>query len=205
MKFLPTFAVLMLAMGASKVGAQVIYNTSSTAGEGYQRGAAAVISAQGERNLNNSQARINNQDAYSMAIDNSIKSVNAYWEKKDIYAQRQAQKDYETGQKRDAWLARHRLEPLNASEFDRTTGYITWPKVLQQPQYDQYRKTLDELFKKRATVGALTSDDYMAATAASQDWRALLTSQQKEYPRAIVKQMLQFVLKVTNDLDENLS
>lgn len=205
MKYLPGFAILLVAMGASDVEAQFNYYSSSTAGEGYQRGAAAVISAQGERNLNNSQARINNQDAYSMAIDNSIKSVNAYWEKKDIYAQRQAEKDYETSQKRDAWLARHRLEPLNANQFDRTTGYITWPKVLEQSQYDQYRKLLDDLLKKRATTGALTSDDYMAATTASRQWRAMLNGQQQEYPPAILKQMIQFVLKVSNDLDENLS
>jgi hypothetical protein len=131
--------------------------------------------------------------------------VNAYWEKRDIYAQRQAQKDYETGQKRDAWLARHRLEPLGPNEFDRTTGYITWPKILEQPQYDQYRKTLDELFRKRATTGALTSDDYMLATATSKEFRTALTAQQSEYPRAILSQMLRFVLKLTNDLDENLS
>jgi hypothetical protein len=204
MKYLPLGLALILGI-SSHSAAQVIYNTSSTAGEGYQRGAAAIISAQGERNLNNSQARINNQDAYSMAIDNSIKSVNAYWEKRDIYAQRQAQKDYETGQKRDAWLARHRLEPLGPNEFDRTTGYITWPKILEQPEYDQYRKTLDELFRKRATTGALTSDDYMLATATSKEFRTALTAQQSKYPRAVLSQMLRFVLKLTNDLDENLS
>ncbi|MEX2169345.1 MAG: hypothetical protein WD851_08540 [Pirellulales bacterium] len=205
MRYLPCCATLVVAIGAANASAQFNYYHSSTAGEGYQRGAAAVISAQGQRNVDNSQARINNQDAYSAAIDNSVKSVNAYWEKKDIYEQRQAQKDYETGEKRDRWMARHRLEPLSANEFDRTTGYITWPKVLEQPQYDQYRKTLDDLFKKRATAGALTSDDYMAATAASKEWRTMLTGQQSEYPQAILKQMVRFVLKVSNELDDNLS
>lgn len=205
MKYLPSCAILIVALGSSDAGAQFNYYQSSTAGEGYQRGAASVISAQGQKNLNDSQARINNQDAYSMAIDNSVKSVNAYWEKKDIYNQHQAQKDYATSQKRDAWLARHRLEPLSASEFDRTTGYVAWPKVLEQPQYDQFRKELDELFKKRATAGALTSDDYLAATTASKNWRTMLSGQQKDYPQAILKQMIRFVLKVTNELDENLS
>jgi hypothetical protein len=195
---------MLLASIANQAVAQFNYYSSSTAGEGYQRGAAAVISAQGQRNLDNSQARINNQDAYSMALDNSVKSVNTYWEKKDIYAQRQAQKDYETAQRRDSFLARQRLEPLSTTQFDRTTGAINWPKVLLQPEYDQYRNVLDEMFKKRAVDGALTGDDYMAATAASKDWRALLNSQQKVYPHAILAQMMRFVLQVTNDLNDNL-
>lgn len=204
MKYLPLGAALLVCMLVSEASAQFNYYSSSTAGEGYQRGAAAVISAQGQKNVDDSQARINNQDAYSMALDNSVKSVNTYWEKKDIYKQRQAQKDYETAQRRDAFLARNRLEPLSTNQFDRTTGAINWPKVLEQPQYDQYRKVFDEMFKKRAVEGALTGEDYMAATTASKEWRTMLNGQQDVYPHAILSQMMRFVLQVTNDLNDNL-
>ena len=47
-------------------------------------------------------------------------------------------------------MARHGLATFTPEEFDRTTGQLTWPKVLEQTQYDQYRNTLDELMKKRA-------------------------------------------------------
>lgn len=205
MRYLSLCATVAVGILATDASSQVMYYSSSTAGEGYQRGAASMINAQGEKNLNDSQARINNQDAYSAALDNSVKSVNTYWEKRDIYNQRLAEKHYEIGQERDAYLARHRLEPLASSEFDRTTGAIAWPKILQQPQFDQYRNTLDEMFKKRATEGALTGDDYMAATAAAKAWRTELNGLQNQYPRPILQQMVRFILKVSNDLDDNLT
>jgi hypothetical protein len=183
---------------------QVIYNNASTAGEGYARGVSGIIQAQGERNLNNSQAAINAQDAYSMAIDNSTKSVNAFWEQKDIYKARQQQEFAEIGRKRSDYLARHGLESLTPQEYDRTTGQITWPKVLEQKEFDVYRNTLDELMRKRAYQGALTGDEYMQATSASKEWRAMLAKQKNVYPPQILSQMTRFVLKVTREINENL-
>jgi hypothetical protein len=184
--------------------AQVIYNNASTAGEGYQRGMASVISASGEASLNASQARINNQDAYSMAIDNSVKSVNAFWEKKDTYDARQQQEFTKIQSKRSAYMERHGLGYLTPEEFDRTTGVINWPKILTQADYNQYRGTYDELLKARAYNGALTGDQYMQATAASKEWRAMLSKQKDVYPSAILSQMIRFILKVDRELNDNL-
>lgn len=201
----PAFALLATASAAIPAQGQVIYNSASTAAESYADGVSNVIQSRGQANLSNSQAAINLQDAYSMGIDNSIKSVNAFWAKKDIYNQRLAQQNYETAQKRDAYLAKHGLQSLTPAEFDRTTGQIAWPKVLDQAQYDKYRKTLDELLRKRAYQGALTSDDYITATTMSKEWRDLLASQKKDYPAPILSQMIRFVLKVNRELDDNLS
>ncbi len=195
----------MIGLGASAITAQVIYNSASTAGEGYQRGAASVIQAQGEKNVNDSQARINNQDAYSAAIDNSVKSVNAFWEKKGIYSQHQQQQLAAIDQQRAAYMAKHGLQSLTPEEFDRTTGAVNWPKVLDQKQYDQYRLTLDKLFKQRAYAGFLSGEEYMQANAASKDWRALLATQQAMYPAPILSQMIRFILKLDRELDDNLS
>jgi hypothetical protein len=196
--------VICVATGSIAVG-QVIYNNASTAAEGYQRGAASVISAAGEASLNASQARINNQDAYSMAIDNSTKSVNAFWEQKEIYNQHLQQKIDQSDMKRTAYLAKHGLGTLTPEEFDRTTGTVTWPKVLEQKSYDQYRNALDQLFKQRAYAGALTGDQYMEAAAASKDWRAMLSKQQGVYPAPILSQMIRFILKLDRELNDNLS
>lgn len=203
MKTVWCFVVICVATGSIAFG-QVIYNNASTAAEGYQRGAAAVISASGEASVNASQARINNQDAYSAAIDNSIKSVNAFWEKKGIYDQHVQQQLEQQDAKRSAYMAKHGLGYLTPEEFDRTTGTVVWPKILEQKSYDQYRNTLDQLFKKRAYAGALTGDDYMAATAASKDWRALLSSQRGVYPAPILSQMIRFILKLDREMNDNL-
>ncbi|MFO0792214.1 MAG: hypothetical protein U0805_22375 [Pirellulales bacterium] len=204
MKLIPVCVLSLVGLCGSVITAQVIYNNSSTAGEGYQRGAAAVISAAGEASLNASQARINNQDAYSQAIDNSTKSVNAFWEQKDIYNERQQKQLAEIDRQRQAYLDKHGLKSLTPEEFDRTTGTVAWPKVLDQGQYDQYRKTLDKLLKQRAYAGALTGDEYMQATAASKDWRALLAKQRDVYPSPILSQMIRFILKVDREINDNL-
>ena len=195
---------LVCVLASTIAVGQVIYNNASTAGEGYARGVSGIIQSQGQRNLDNSQAAINLTDARSNQIDNQVKSVNAFWEKKDIYAERQQQEFAKIGQQRSDYMARHGLGTLSPEEFDRTTGQLTWPKVLEQKQYDQYRNTLDELMKKRAYQGALTGDEYMQATAASKEWRAMLAKQKGVYPGPILTQMTRFVLKVSREINDNL-
>jgi hypothetical protein len=204
MKTLSASVIVLFILGSTFAVGQVIYHNASTAAEGYANGVSNVIQAAGQRNLSNSQAAINAQDAYSMAIDNSVKSVNAFWEKKDIYEERLQREHAQIEQKRNIYLSKHGLQPLTPEEFDRTTGQVTWPKVLEQKEYDKYRNTLDELFKKRAYQGALTGEEYMQATAASKEWRAMLAKQKNVYPAPILSQMTRFILKLTRELNENL-
>ena len=196
--------VVLLICGASAMKAQVIYNSASTAAEGAANGAANVIQAAGQASVNASQARINNEDAYSKAIDNSVKSVNAFWEKKDIYNERQQKEFAEIQKQREFYLSRHGLTSLTPEEFDRASGTVNWLRVLEQKQYDQYRIVLDKLMKQRAYNGALTSDEYMEATKANKDWRAMLAKQRGVYPENILSQMIRFVLKVNREINDNL-
>lgn len=204
MKRLSASVVLFVSLLTLIAQAQVIYNSASTAGEGYQRGAASVISAQGERNLSNSQAAINLTDARSNQIDNQVKSVNAFWEKNEIYQQHVEEKLADITAKRNFYLSKHGLRSLSPDQFDRTTGQINWPKVFDQSQYDQYRNTLTELFQKRAYNGMLTGDEYMQATAASKDWRALLATQKSVYPAGVLSQMIRFILGLDRELNDSL-
>jgi len=204
MRYVPLGVFGLVVLGASALTGQVIYNSASTAGESYANGASNVIQAQGQRNLSNSQAAINLTDARSNQIDNQVKSVNAFWEKKDIYDARVQQELAAIDKKRDFYLANHGLKTLTPEEFDRTTGTVFWPKVLDQKQYDEYRLTLDKLFKQRAYAGALTGDEYMQATAANKDWRAMLAKQKDVYPAPILSQMIRFILMVNREMDDNL-
>jgi hypothetical protein len=198
------FIITLLVFGASAMKAQVIYNSASTAAEGYMNGASNVIQARGQKNVSDSQARINNEDDYSKAIDNSTKSVNAFWQQKDIYNARQQQEFAEIQRQRQFYLSRHGLTSLTSEEFDRTSGTVTWPRVLEQKQYDEYRVALDKLLKQRAYAGALTGDEYVEATAALKDWRAMLAKQRNVYPEQILSQMIRFVLKVNREINDNL-
>jgi hypothetical protein len=204
MKRVLAYSVLLVVLGSPAIMGQVIYNSASTAAEGYANGMSNVIQARGQKNVNDSQARINNQDAYSKALDNSTKSVNTFWEQKDIYAGRQQQKFAEYQRKRQFYQERHGLKSFTPEEFDRASGMVNWLRVLEQPQYDQYRLVLDKLLKQRAYAGALTSEEYMQATAACKDWRAMLAKQKGTYPEQILDQMIKFVLKVNREINENL-
>lgn len=204
MKYVPLGIALITALGSSAITAQVIYNNASTAAEGYANGLSNVIQAEGQRNLSDSQAAINLTDARNQQIDNQVKSVNAYWEKKGIYSQHQQEQFAQVQRQRAAYMAKYGLKSLTPEEFDRNSGTVNWLKVLEQKQYDPYRLTLDKLFRQRAYAGALTGEEYIQATAACKDWREALAKQKDVYPWPILDQMIRFVLKVNRELNENL-
>src|SRR3954465_15170125 len=204
MKRIPAFVIVLLVFGASAMRAQVIYNSASTAAEGAANGLSNVISAQGQKNVSDSQAAINLTQARSAQIDNQVKSVNAFWERNEIYSQHQQQEFSQIQKQREFYLSRHGLVSLTPEEFDRASGTVNWLRVLEQKQYDQYRIVLDKLMKQRAYAGALTSDEYMEATAANKDWRAMLAKQRGVYPENILSQMIRFILKVNREVNDNL-
>ncbi len=204
MKYLSIALLALVALGSSIAVGQVIYNSASTAAEGFANGMSNVISAQGQRNLSNSQAAINLEQARSADIDNQVKSVNAYWEKRDIYNQRQQENFAEIQRQRQFYLDRHGLQSLTPEEFDRASGTVIWPRVLEQQQYDQYRTTLDKLLKQRSYAGALTSNEYLEATTTNKEWRAAITKQKGVYPDQILSQMLRFLLKINREINDNL-
>jgi hypothetical protein len=45
----------------------------------------------------------------------------------------------------------------------------------------------------------------MQATAASKDWRAMLSTQKDVYPAPILSQMIRFILGLDRELNDNLS
>lgn len=203
MKRLATCGIVLLLAATTGAIGQVIYNSASTAAEGYANGVSNVIAAQGQRNLSNSQAAINLTEARSNQIDNQVKSVNAFWEKRDIYNERQQANLADISAKRDRFMSKNALQPLTSQDFDRTTGQVFWLKALDQPKYDQYRKPIDELLKKRAYAGALSGNEYMEYTEASKAWRAEISAQ-KDYPSQIQRQMIRFILSVDREVNDNL-
>lgn len=208
MKCAPFCALLLVAVAvavaASVVQAQVVVDQASTAGESYARGVSGIISAQGQKNLSDSQAAINLTDARSNQIDNQVKSVNAYWEKKGIYQQHVEAENQQIEAKRERYVARRGSLDLSTDEFDRTTGQVNWPKILQQSAYDPYRTQLDTMFHDRSYNGALTGDQYVEATTTYNDWRDAILGQKSEYPSPVLQQMLRFLIKVKRELDDNL-
>jgi hypothetical protein len=204
MKFVIFCAAVLVGGMASSIQAQVVVDQAATAGESYARGISGIISAQGQKNLSDSQAAINLTDARSNQIDNQVKSVNAYWEKKGVYQQHVDAENAQIEAARQRYIARRGSLDLSTDEFDRTSGQISWPRILQQSAYDPYRTKLDTIFHDRSYNGALTGDQYVEATTTYNDWRDAILEQKSEYPSSILQQMLRFLIKVKRELDDNL-
>src|SRR3954462_6981175 len=130
MKYQSIIALAVLLVGGSATVGQVIYNSASTAAEGYANGVSNIISAQGQKNVSDSQAAINLTQARSAQIDNQVKSVNAFWEKNEIYSQHQQQEFSQIQKQREFYLSRHGLVSLTPEEFDRASGTVNWLRVL---------------------------------------------------------------------------
>ncbi|QDU91777.1 hypothetical protein Pla175_52080 [Pirellulimonas nuda] len=177
---------------------------ASTAAEGYARGMAKVIQAQGQKNLLDSAARINNEDARSKYLDNRVKAVETYWKRRDIYNQNMEEKLYKDSLERQERLTQVKLKAITTEELNPTTGAVRWPALLATERYDNYRRAMDELMAKRAQYGMLPVDDTLDAQQIIKDWREAVTQDKEAYSEAMVRDSLRFLLKLNRELEDNL-
>lgn len=135
---------------------------SSTAAEGFLRGKAAVIQAQGSFRLTESQAQILRQQARWLDRENDLLQTQALLAQKKMWndARVAEQKEQEArrieGQQllanRQATVYRQ-VYQLATDEFDSITGAITWPAVLQNEYFDCQRERVAELVKQQFSYG----------------------------------------------------
>ncbi len=130
---------------------------AATAASAYLHGTADVIRANGRAARNISRASINNEEARSRYIDNQRKWTETYFAKKAINAAYVAQEtakrrqSVERYQKNRASIAPPRL---SLSEFDPSSGIITWPDGLQADEFGAPREQVEALFMLRANAQA---------------------------------------------------
>jgi len=189
------FLAALVAMNvASAAQAQYGYPSyhASTAGEGYARGMADVVRSRGEANVMNSQAVMNMTAADRTAIDNDLARTQTYFEIRRIRDQEAAakkQERHELAKKRDAnrstWMRQTqstRPRRLDVNELNPVTGALTWPRLLQGPDYSQDREALDRAFASRAATGGLSYEDQQRVAGVADDLSALLKSRIRDLP-----------------------
>jgi hypothetical protein len=139
------------------------YGGGSTAAGSAASGAANVIQAQGQRNLSNSQAAINSEQARSMNIANNLQYTQTYYEQKQIHDQEmQAEyaKDKRSADDYKRYAAAAAPKRMTYSQLDPVTGHLAWPLALTADDYNESRQELDKLFAYRATTsGAIGYDN----------------------------------------------
>ena len=129
------------------------YPRGTTAAESYMRGRAAMMRAMADYNLRMSQAAIHRQEAYRKYLENRKKAVTTYFEMREKNRQYRAE-ERKPAPTPDA-IARYAKVAVpdrpSADEFNRATGEIYWPAVLQSHEYGYYRVELDTLFASRTS------------------------------------------------------
>ena len=145
------------------VGVPGAYGYGAYPGYSARTGMSDLVAAQGQRNVDNSQAAINYQQANlertkvnAAMMDNRNKLMDDRLKRqqqaKEINeANREAEKVAE--ERRKKFEDEHRPQPLGSSQLDRTTGKISWPALLMSSDFETKRKAIDSSFQKLATQG----------------------------------------------------
>ncbi len=134
------------------------WGAGSTPMGSYLSGLGQTIRAQGQYNLQTSQAQVNLENALSQDIQNQYQWTQTYFEMRKInQAYQESQRDPPLSAEQLAQMA-HAAAParLPSSMLDPVNGQIAWPKTLQSDVFAPDRETLDKLFSERAlTHGAI--------------------------------------------------
>lgn len=149
--------ILAIMVFATFAGEAQARRRAVTAASAYLHGTADVIRAEGRAARNISRARINNEEARSRYIDNQLKWTETYFAKKAIYAAYVAKESAKRKESVQNYLKnRPSGAPprLGLSDFDPSTGEITWPDSLQTSEFNAPRKQVESLFALRANVHA---------------------------------------------------
>lgn len=135
---------------------------ASTAAEGWGRGAAAVIDAAGQYNLNTSQAAINYEQAYRMSLENSVSYTETYFAKRRINeSYRESKQGPPPSQETLAARARQGVpDRLTPEQYEATFGTLFWPAAFDDARFSLDRIRLDRLMADRDAQGGVGSHHF---------------------------------------------
>ncbi len=168
---------------------------ASTPAEGYARGMADVVRSLGMYNLNTAQAAGELEAARSTAIENNLRSTEAYFE------MRRMNQEYRDSQRRTPSasdiarvVATWQPHRLSSSDFDSVTGQLAWPTILREDEFADDRATVDAVFGRMAEAqGAVTSADRHTVNAAIEALRQKLLARIRDYPSSVYMESRRFL------------
>jgi hypothetical protein len=158
---------------------------SSNPIEGFRRGLAEVIRAQGEYNLATSAAAVNFSEARRREIDNDKLAVQTYFELREVNRQqREAEIKRQRGNPEDfvRYAQAGKPKQLTNQQLDAVTGQIHWPVLLTGSDFDQQRAALEKVFAARAYHGILDAEDFLNAIHVIDEMSASLAEHIRSLP-----------------------
>lgn len=178
-----------------------IDNRASTPAESYARGMADVVRSSGMANLLNSEAAKKYEEARSMNLDNRLKYAQTYYERRKIHDQYRAEKREQTREYLYRRAQRETNVPrLTPAELDPVTGELSWPPLLRESHFDEYRKALDKMFSQREiALGAIGLAGYTEIQETIDAMVAVLKEHIREYPPALYTEARNFLTRLENE------
>ena len=124
---------------------------SSSAPEGYLRGAAAAIQSVGQANYLNSIAAVNLQEATRQAIENQNTYIRYTLENRELVQQHRERYRPRAPTKEEWQRVTEAALPdrLTPDQLDPVTGKLVWPHILRTEEYQAFRERVDVLFANR--------------------------------------------------------
>jgi hypothetical protein len=138
-------------------------NSASTAYGSYSRGIAAVIRAQGQKNLRDAQAAEELEEARAKYIENRMKATNTYFRMRSANrAYREAEEGPPPTSEELFRLAKIKApDRLSPSELDPVSGQVNWPALLRDATFTPLRSDLNGMLSYWAeNDNRLTIDQY---------------------------------------------
>lgn len=119
--------------------------------------------ASGEYNLLSSQARIARAEARRYELENRLRATEVYFQMRLLNRQYRAmlRGPRPTLDALKRYAAAGRPDRLSPSELDAVTGEISWPVLLRDDRYTDYRAQLENLFAERAAADEISTASYL--------------------------------------------
>lgn len=185
-------AVMIFAIGSANAQDYAVYypwwagrnqpHHASTVYESWRRGEADYIRAAGEYYLLKAQAHKHFEEARSMYIDNSVKSLQARYELKRINAEyrESVKRPRATTEEMVRFAASNDPQRIPAHELNPVTGEIHWPAALLGEEFAECRQAMETIFANRGAVDfGARSPSHVHANLVAKQMTAVLSSQIK--------------------------
>jgi hypothetical protein len=140
---------------------------------------ASVLSSTAACNAALAKAADDLQKVRALAMDNDLKAAKAFYDRRKMYADYQAQRAAQRGKGDLARRSKATTERASVYEVDPLRGRIFWPSVLKREEFADARVQMDSLFAQRKASQAGLGSNFCRQTK-------MLTGEMRDQLREMV-------------------
>jgi hypothetical protein len=176
---------------------------SSTFAEGWSRGRAALVQAEGNFRLSQAQAGVINEQGRWINRINDLEQTRALYAQQELWRENRDREQLLRDERSANGAAKlalrertlyHSVYQLSAGQLDRESGVINWPELLLAEECIEYRERLDELFREQLAYGAATESTAQEIARCTKQFQRALQNDCDSLPRDAYSAAQRFLL-----------